>query len=295
MQNSMHTIKYFLGYTQKSLEDLYPAQEAKAICHLLLEHILGMATAALYAWPEKLVGAAQGRQIEEATAQLRQSRPIQQVLGKTEFCGLTMLVDERVLIPRPETEELVAWAVESSQTRTSGGSSASPTLRVLDIGTGSGCIAVALAKCLPHATTSAWDISEEALSVARQNATLNGVNIRFANVDILNTSALPTQVFDLIVSNPPYVCESEKAHIRDNVLRYEPHRALFVRDDNPLVFYSAIADFAQKALRDGGEIFVEINENLGQETAAVFTRSGFPTVELRRDVNGKPRMVRAKR
>ncbi|MDR1342781.1 MAG: peptide chain release factor N(5)-glutamine methyltransferase [Prevotellaceae bacterium] len=292
MQNSAHTIKYFLDYARQSLEGSYPAQEARAICHLLLENTLGMTAAALYASPEKPVEAAQEEQLTEAIAQLRQKRPIQQVLGKAEFYGLTMLVDEHVLIPRPETEELVAWVAKSCQPPASAGSS---TLRVLDVGTGSGCIAIALAKNLPAAAVHAWDISEKALSVARQNAMRSGVQVRFEKMDILHVPQLHGQKYDVIVSNPPYVCESEKEQMHDNVLRYEPPLALFVRDDNPLVFYAAIADFAQKALSNGGEVFVEINEKLGQETAEVFARSGFSSVELRRDVNGKPRMARAKR
>jgi release factor glutamine methyltransferase len=295
MQNSTNTIKYFLAYVRKSLEDSYPAQEARAICHLLLENILGLPPAALYASPEKHVEAAQEQQIMEATAQLGQKRPIQQVLGMAEFYGLTMLVDEHVLIPRPETEELVDWVVSSRQPLACGGSSGAPKLRVLDVGTGSGCIAVALAKNLPDAATYAWDISEEALDVARKNAARSGVQIHFEATDILHPPQLHKLKYDLIVSNPPYVCESEKEQMHDNVLRYEPPLALFVRDDNPLVFYAAIAGFAQKTLSDSGEVFVEINEKLGQEVVSVFSCSGFSSVELRRDINGKPRMVRAKR
>ncbi|MDR1024059.1 MAG: peptide chain release factor N(5)-glutamine methyltransferase [Prevotellaceae bacterium] len=295
MQNSAHTIKYFLNYIRQNLEDSYPAQEARAICHLLLENTLGMTPAVLYASPEKHVEAAQEQQLVEAVAQLRQKRPIQQVLGKAEFYGLTMLVDEHVLIPRPETEELVAWVAKSCQPLASVGSLGNSALHMLDIGTGSGCIAIALAKNLPAAAVHAWDISEKALHVARQNAVRNGVQIHFEKMDILHVPQPRSQKYDVIVSNPPYVCESEKAQMHDNVLRYEPPLALFVRDDNPLVFYAAIAGFAQKALSDGGEVFVEINEKLGPETMEVFTRSGFSSVELRRDINGKPRMARAKR
>jgi release factor glutamine methyltransferase len=294
MQNSTYTVKYLLSYTRQGLADLYPAQEAKAICHLLLENILGLTPAALYISLENTVGAAQERRLKAAVAQLRQNRPIQQVLGKAAFYGLEMLVDGRALIPRPETEELVAWALNSRRE--------APTLRALDIGTGSGCIAIALAKHLPDAAVHAWDDSEQALDLALQNAALNGVQVYFAKKDIFQASDRISQLsdaeiqkFDVIVSNPPYVCESEKAHMHDNVRRYEPHAALFVQDDNPLAFYDAIAGFAQRALSDGGEVFVEINENFGRETMNVFTRSGFSPVELRRDINGKPRMIKAKR
>jgi release factor glutamine methyltransferase len=299
MQNSTYTIKYLLGYTRQSLADLYPAQEAKAICHLLLENILGLTPAALYISLENTVGAAQERRLKAAVAQLRQKRPIQQVLGKAAFYGLEMRVDGHTLIPRPETEELVAWALNSRRlaAAAAGGSGRreAPALRALDIGTGSGCIAIALAKHLPDAAVHAWDASEQALDIARQNAALNGVPVYFEKKDIFQISDTEIQKFDVIVSNPPYVCESEKAHMHDNVLRYEPRAALFVQDDSPLIFYDAIAGFAQRALSDGGEVFVEINENFGRETMNVFTRSGFSPVELRRDVNGKPRMVKAKR
>ncbi|MDR3189477.1 MAG: peptide chain release factor N(5)-glutamine methyltransferase [Prevotellaceae bacterium] len=288
MQNSTHTIKYLLDYVRQSLADLYPAREAQAICHLLFENILGVAPATLYILLENAVDAAHEQRIRDAAAQLRQGRPIQQVLGRAEFCGLTFLVNEHVLIPRPETEELVEWALRSADARAA--------LRVLDVGTGSGCIAVALAGKLPRAAVDAWDVSEDALSVARKNAALNGVQVHFEKRDILcEATKSGAQRYDLVVSNPPYVCESEKRQMHRNVLRYEPHVALFVDDKNPLIFYSAIAELAQKALRENGEAFVEVNEKLGQEVADVFTRHGFLSVELRRDVNGKPRMIRAKR
>jgi release factor glutamine methyltransferase len=286
MQNSTHTIKYLLDYVRQSLAGLYPAREAQAICHLLFENILGVAPAMLYISLEKAVDAAQARRIKNAAAQLGQGRPVQQALGCAEFFGLTFLVNEHVLIPRPETEELVGWALENADGRSA--------LRALDIGTGSGCIAVALAKRLPSAEVHAWDISEKALSVARKNARLNGVQVHFEKRNIL-TNENSKFKYDLIVSNPPYVRESEKAHMHDNVLRYEPHTALFVEDGDPLVFYSAIAGFAQTALSESGEIFVEINERLGREAVDVFTRNGFLSAALRRDVNGKPRMIRAKR
>jgi release factor glutamine methyltransferase len=288
MQNSTHTIGYLLSSVRQSLADLYPAREARAICHLLFENILGVAPAALYISLDAPVDAAREQRIAAAAAQLRQGRPVQQVLGSAEFYGLRFLVSEHVLTPRPETEELVEWALKSAD--------AGAALRVLDIGTGSGCIAVALAKYLPCAAAYAWDISAEALSIARKNAALNGVQVRFEERDILREApAISAQPYDLIVSNPPYVCESEKAQMHSNVLRYEPHVALFVGDDNPLIFYDAIAAFAQKSLSESGAALVEVNEKLGREVADVFTRSGFLSVELRRDVNGKPRMIKAKR
>lgn len=303
MQNSTHTIGHLLNDARQSLAALYPDGEARAICHLLFENILAMPPAALYISLDQAVDEAQERRLASAAAQLRQGRPVQHLLGYADFHGLRFLVDERALIPRPETEELVAWALQSDN------ANACSALRVLDVGTGSGCIAVTLAKRRPCAIVHAWDVSEEALSVARKNARLNGVQVHFEKKDVLRVTASrleapaslmrPTQnsefKYDLIVSNPPYVCESEKAQMRDNVLRYEPHVALFVADGDPLIFYSAIARLAQNALSERGEIFVEVNERLGREVMEVFTRSGFLSVELRSDLCGKPRMINAKR
>ena len=287
MQHSPHTIGHLLRYTRQSLAGLYPAREAQAICHLLLEDALGISPAMLYISLEQAVEAAQAQRVLSAAAQLRQGRPIQHILGYAEFCGLKLRVDGRVLIPRPETEELVEWTLQHAN--------AGAALRLLDVGTGSGCIAVAIAKRRPDAEVCAWDVSEEALTVARKNARLNGAPVRFEKRDVLRYAGCSTPAYDFIVSNPPYVCESEKAQLHDNVLRYEPHAALFVEDGNPLIFYSAIAELAQTALREKGEIFVEVNERLGQAAMEVFIRSGFPSVALRSDVNGKPRMIRAKR
>lgn len=293
MQNSTHTIGHLLRHTRQSLAGLYPEREARAICHLLLEHILGVAPSKLYILPEQAVDAAQEQRVASAAAQLRQGRPIQHILGYAEFYGLRFLVDERVLIPRPETEELVEWVL------TSAGAAlrlldVGAALRLLDVGTGSGCIAVALARRLPGAAVCAWDVSEEALTVARKNARLNGVQVHFEKKDVLCADSA-TLTYDFIVSNPPYVCESEKERMHANVLRYEPHTALFVKDSDPLIFYAAIAGLAQNALSERGKIFVEVNERLGQEVADVFRRSGFSSAELRSDLNGKPRMVSASR
>ena len=196
-----------------------------------------------------------------------------------------------VLIPRPETLELVEWAAGDFSTRTGKGNR---HMRVLDIGTGSGCIAVTMAVRLAGAQVTAVDISEKALGVARRNAARNGVQVEFAVCDILSPGADIAGNFDVIMSNPPYVCRSERAGMHRNVLDYEPHEALFVDDTDPLVFYRAIARFAAAHLAPGGAVYVEINRRFGRETADVFSAAGFASVELRKDSAGNPRMIKAK-
>jgi release factor glutamine methyltransferase len=291
VQNTEHTVKSLLDFVKNSLAPCYPSQEARALAHLLLESLLNMRPATLYVSLEQPVDAERAAQVEDAVAQLLAMRPVQYVLGRAEFCGLPMLVNEHTLIPRPETEELVDWAVKRCAALPAGAA-----LRALDVGTGTGCIAVALAKQLPQAEVHAWDVSAAALAVARRNAELNGVQVHFAQVDMLAAGDVaPVGGVRLIVSNPPYVCESEKRQLRDNVLRYEPPVALFVPDSDPLLFYRALAGLAQRALTGDGELFVEVNERFGAATAALLAQRGFATVELRSDINGKPRMVRAAR
>jgi release factor glutamine methyltransferase len=287
MQNSQHTVKSLLDFVKNKLAPSYPAQEAQALCHILFSDFLGITPAALYISLEKNIDDSSAKRVENAVEQLLQMRPIQQILGKTEFYGMTFFVNEHTLIPRPETEELVDWIVSDLRLATC-------DLRLLDIGTGSGCIAVSLAKNIPHSKVTAWDISENALEVARQNAVKNGIHITFEQVDILNhKSSIANHKFDFIVSNPPYVCESEKAQMSSNVLRYEPHTALFVEDSNPLIFYTAIADFAKKSLTKNGFLYFEINAMFGKEVVEMLISKGFANVTLRKDINGKNRMVRA--
>ena len=225
----------------------------------------------------------------QAVDRLEQHCPLQYVLGQAEFCGLTFHVAPEVLIPRPETEELVYWVHNHFKEYGS-------TIRLLDIGTGSGAIAVSLAHLLPKAEVTAVDISQAALAVASENAQQNNVDVQFLQADIFSPSAELRQcMFDVIVSNPPYVRELEKQQMKPNVLRYEPHLALFVPDSDPLKYYRAVADFAADNLSKSGIIYLEINEELGTETERLFTAGGRYTTELRCDMNGKPRMLAAKR
>ena len=219
-------------------------------------------------------------------AKLQQEIPIQYILGKTHFYGLDFEVDENVLIPRPETEELVDWIVTNQQINKS------TNQQILDIGTGSGCIAISLAKNLPAAKVSAVDVSENALSVAQKNATLNQVDVTYIHQNILETEDLHA-AFDIIVSNPPYVRNLEKAEIKKNVLAHEPHLALFVEDHDALIFYRKIAELAQKNLKANGQLYFEINQYLGKEMVDLLESMGFVAVALRKDIYGNDRMIMA--
>jgi len=216
---------------------------------------------------------------------LIQFEPIKYILGETEFYGLRLKVNPAVLIPRPETEELVDWIIHDCNVQ-------NPV--ILDIGTGSGCIPIALSKNLIGATIESWDISNEALMVARMNAEINKVNIDFIYADVLRlTHPAQKQEFDIIVSNPPYITESEQLLMLKNVLDYEPHVALFVPTADPLIFYRKIADIAITQLNSGGKLFFEINEQFGNETADLLSLKGFKNIVLRKDINGKNRMIKA--
>jgi release factor glutamine methyltransferase len=224
-----------------------------------------------------------GLLIEDIVNELKKQKPIQYITGKTSFYGLWFTVNEHVLIPRQETEELVRWIIDEN---------AEKKINILDIGTGSGCIAVSLKKNLPESDVTAVDISEKALNTARINAENNQSAITFSQVNILDNIQIDKQ-FDLIVSNPPYVRACEKARMQDNVLNYEPAEALYVSDKQPLIFYNSIASFALKHLVDNGLVYLEVNENLADEVALIYENMGFSEVEIRKDINGKDRMMKA--
>ena len=229
----------------------------------------------------------QQQQLEKILTRLRQREPVQYILGKTQFFGLPLVVNPSVLIPRQETEELVEWILE--ETRGQMG------LRILDIGTGSGCIPVALKKRRPDLEVHALDVSPGALQTAHENARLNQVEVTFHEADILDEKvwqALP--MYDIIVSNPPYIVEEERAVMPPQVLEHEPHLALFTGNDDPLRFIKAIANFAKKKLNPGGMLFFELNEFHAESSATVVKAQGFANVELRKDLNGKLRMMRAR-
>jgi release factor glutamine methyltransferase len=235
--------------------------------------------------PGKEISSEEKEKFESAIYRLSQHEPIQYIIGETEFFGLKFKVDKNVLIPRPETEELVQWILNDIK------ESRTPSkLRILDIGTGSGCIAISLAKNLPNAEIFALDISEKALKTARENADSNKVKVNFIQADILNMEAL-TEKFDLIVSNPPYVREMEKAEMHRNVLENEPDLALYVKDTDPLIFYRKIAKLAEESLIKDGSLYFEINQYLANETKEILKNTGFKT-ELKKDIFGNYRMLR---
>jgi len=294
----MKTIKdVFLNF-QQELSEVYDNRETEAIALLVLEEITGMSRAKIKAFPEDDVDGEAAEKIQSILEELKTGRPVQYILGSTEFYGLSFLVNPATLIPRPETEELVEWIlslVGSLKLAVGTG------LSVLDIGTGSGCIAISLKKNLPAADITAIDISTDALHTARQNAVINKVKVDFIEQDILKAgkSGSPevenTSSFDIIVSNPPYVTLEDKLLMHQNVTGFEPHSALFVPQDAPLIFYKAIADYAAENLSPGGFLFFEINENFGKETVELLADKGFTNIVLRKDMSGRDRMVKAVR
>lgn len=262
---------------------VYGENEAKSIVYLLVEHFGGVSKMDILLDNPLKKEVDYSLQIQ----QLKQQQPIQYMIGETEFYGRIFKVSPATLIPRPETEELIQLAIESYRLATP---KVAP--HILDIGTGSGCIAISMAAELPNALVTAFDISEEALVIAQQNALTNQVNVDFKQVDILENNDSDT-IFDIILSNPPYVTNAEKVEMEKNVLEYEPHLALFVADDNPLIFYKTIAKFAANHLPDNGLCIVEINQAFGLETAQLFWDEGFHYVEVLKDFFGKDRMVKA--
>jgi release factor glutamine methyltransferase len=279
----MYVIDYRLNFITM-LEPLYDWAEAESFFYLILENKLKMRRIDLALQPKMVLSESDKKDWDFLLQQLLQEVPIQYLLGTTWFYGLEIEVDENVLIPRPETEELVEWILSTQHDQEITDQS------ILDIGTGSGCIAIALAKNLPDAKVVALDVSEKALAMAQRNAFANHVSVEFILLDILETSDLGLQ-FDCIVSNPPYVRELEKAEIKKNVLAYEPHLALFVADEDALLFYRKISELALTHLRSGGKLYFEINQYLGKETIKLLEDFGFENIVLRNDVYGSERMI----
>ncbi len=270
----------------ESVREIYDDREAGVILDWLFEEISGVKKSTFVTDPELFLSLHMIGKLEEAVRRLKDHTPIQYITGISYFCGLKFRVNETVLIPRPETEELVSLVVNENNHRSG--------LRILDIGTGSGCIAVTLASKLDHPENTGIDIGNAALEVARQNAFLNNVKADFKLIDILDERSWRSlDMFDLIVSNPPYVRESEKALMKRNVLDHEPFQALFVPDKDPLLFYRAISLFAAEHLLPGGIIYLEINENFAKEVIGLFIVAGFENTKIYHDLRGKERMVKA--
>lgn len=295
------TLKDLANKFTDSLKAIYEKDEAQAIFLIALEQLTKYSRATYLLKKEELVTAENLIKFETILSLLVAGKPIQYITGETVFYGLPFKVNSSVLIPRPETEELVDWIISVFNYQFSVNSSVgkivnlkSEIVNILDIGTGSGCIAISLKKNLPIANVDALDIAEDSLLTARENASLNEVEVEFIKDDILKPQSIICNTqYDVIVSNPPYIKEDEKLAMHHNVLANEPHRALFVSNDDPLIFYNAIADFALNNLSQNGLLFFEINEYLGQQTVNLLKDKGFTNIELRQDIQGKDRMIKA--
>lgn len=276
-----------IGLFHEELDGMYGSGEVGVFLDMLFEAFLGWDKVRLLTSKKHTVDQSDLLRFHWALEDLKQYRPIQHIIGYTDFCGCRIKVSPDVLIPRPETEEIVNWTICHLAHH--------PPLAILDLCTGSGCIAIALKKAFPGAEVTALDVSSAALEMARQNARGNGTTINFIQANLLDPAfRLPSPTFHLIVSNPPYVMESERAQMQRNVLDYDPSLALFVPDDDPLCFYQAIALTAQKSLSDDGLLILEINESLAGETCNLLHKHGFsPTLHI--DFRGKSRFISAKR
>lgn len=267
------------------LAQSFTVSEGNEIIFRLLEEVKGFSGTDLHLKAGEQLSDAELEKLNRFVMEIRSGRPLQYVLGYAWFCGMKFPVNENVLIPRPETEELCEWIIEVEKDK--------KELKILDIGTGSGCIAITLKKKFPRATVDAIDISGAALQVAIKNAELNQAEINFMRGDILSAKFTGTikDKYDVIVSNPPYVRKSEMDSMADSVKLHEPHAALFVEDEDPLIFYRNIAAFAKTHLKQDGKLFFEINEVMGHQVANMLTIHGFKDVNVRKDISGKERMI----
>jgi release factor glutamine methyltransferase len=278
----------FYGLKDKLLS-LYDEREAAAIAHEIMEFITGMNKTDRLIHKEKQLTETQLATYQHAAAQLAQGVPLQYITATAWFMGFPFYVSDAVLIPRPETEELVQWIVDEQN---AGGEH----LRILDVGTGSGCIPVAIKRLLPQALVTACDISEDALSIARKNANEAGATITFLNLNFLEAgSRKELGMYDIIVSNPPYIAAAERDKLHTNVRDHEPGLALFVPDDDPLVFYKALATFGKEHLATNGHIYCELDTAHATQTMELFVSEGYTDTQLRKDLNGNDRMLHAKR
>lgn len=271
-----------IQYIQDELAGVYPEPEIRGLVRMILESLCGLSYTEQILQRDRVFSSAQQESIHTVVKRLKMHEPIQYILGETMFFGLRFKVNPAVLIPRPETEELVHLVLEKDF---------GSRPRMIDIGTGSGCIALALKSALPKATVHALDVSEEALATAAKNAQLNELEIEFDARNVLKWREQNWAVFDAVISNPPYVRNSEKREMEANVLDFEPGLALFVNDDDPLLFYREISAFAQKHLKPQGWLFFEINESFGDEMCTLVNDMGFSEVDLRKDINGRFRML----
>lgn len=277
-----------IQYIQEQLQGIYPPDEIKSFTKILFENICNIPPYQQVFHKDIEISESQKQKLQEAITRLKNHEPIQYIIGSTVFFNRDFMVEPGVLIPRPETEELMEIIVRENQNK---------PIRILDIGTGSGCIPVTLSLELPQSTVYSADISEDALCVAQKNIAHNKATVSLIHCDILDDTAIPRlpQQLDIIVSNPPYVMESEKTGMENNVLVHEPHLALFVPDEDPLLFYNRIADLGRTLLKEGGRIYFELNALLAQESAEMMISKGYKQVSLHKDLFGKLRFLTAVR
>lgn len=269
------------------LKSIYPLSEITSIFRLLAKYRLDLDAAEIVLENQEELIEHDLMFFEKALKRLQEKEPVQYIIGETNFNNLIFKVTPDVLIPRPETEEFVDWILKDIQTQRS-----KNKLKILDIGTGSGCIAISIANKVKNAEVYALEFSTKAIQIAKENALNNKVAIEFLQENILNIGSLP-QDYDIIVSNPPYIRNQEKAQMHDNVLKFEPEEALFVFDDNALLFYDKIGDLAKKHLLEKGSLYFEINQYLGKETTNLLMLKGFSNIEIRKDFLGNDRMIKA--
>ena len=285
MKVPSNLVKDIRKYYCELLCSLYEKDEANAMILILFKYYFNIDRVRMVLEPDLRLSESEMLKIHFAVKDLLKNKPIQYIIGETEFCDLKFKVNENVLIPRPETAEMISKIVNSQQ------STVNNHCSIIDIGTGSGCIAISLAKMISNSNVYALDISEEALKIAKENAFNNNVNVSFIHDDILNLKNNIETKFDIIVSNPPYVRELEKVEMHNNVLKWEPHKALFVSDNDPLIFYRSILEFAKTHLKDNGEVWFEINEYLGKEMIDLCHESGFSNVKIYKDFRDRDRVM----
>jgi release factor glutamine methyltransferase len=283
---SPNTLSDIVREYRAELSDVYPDNEIRNIGYLVSEHLLNYSKIDFHLKEREPISTEIAEKFQQTLERLKNGEPVQYITGSTEFYGLPFRVDRRVLIPRPETEELVDWIIRENKDL---------PVRILDLGTGSGCIAVSLATKLTGARVSACDVSEDALNMAFTNAEINRASIRFFTRNLLDHTVILPEKYEVIVSNPPYVRQGERNLMRRNVLAFEPELALFVPDADPLLYYRNIALLGRKYLQDGGKLYLEINENYPAEIARLLEIAGFFGIEVRQDLNGKARMVRGRK
>lgn len=272
-------------YIKQTLHGYYSDSEVVSMAKLLLTQVFGMSVVELYAGKDNSFSVNERKQLDDILVRLQKYEPVQYIIGVENFYGLIFEVDRNVLIPRPETEELVDWIIQENKDR---------QVRILDIGAGSGCIAISLAKHLEKAEVTSWDVSEGALQVAASNCRRNGVEVKLERKDVLQL--VPTvEQFDVIVSNPPYITEKEKIEMEPNVLDWEPGVALFVPDDKPLLFYRRIAELGRDMLVSEGKLYFEINRAFAKQTIEMLEGLGYRNIELKKDISGNDRMIKAER